>query len=90
MPLEARGILEDNSDVTKVTEIEAAIANLPRHEFADLARWFDDERNRKWDLQMEEDAASGKLRKLFDRMQIENQGNSEIPLNEVIDDSQLP
>ena len=75
--------------MSKVQELEAAIAQLPRHEFADLARWFDEERNRKWDRQMEEDATSGKLKKLFERMEAENQGKAEIPLNEVIDDSQL-
>jgi hypothetical protein len=75
--------------VTKIQKLEAAIAELPRQEFADLARWFDEERNRKWDRQMDEDAASGKLQKLFERMETENQGKAEIPLNEVIDDPQL-
>jgi hypothetical protein len=75
--------------VTKVKEIEAAITELPRHEFADLARWFDEERNRQWDRQMEEDAANGKLRKLYEQLQRESDGKPEIPLNEVINDSQL-
>lgn len=76
--------------MTDLKEIEVAIAKLPRREFAHLAQWFDEERNRKWDRQMEEDGASGKLQKLYERLQAENEGKPEIPLNVVIDDSKLP
>lgn len=47
-----------------VAEIESAIARLSPEEFVQLERWFDSERNRKWDRQLEEDAQSGKLRQL--------------------------
>jgi hypothetical protein len=51
--------------VTTVQEIEQAIAKLPRQEFFDLARWFDEERNRKWDEQIETDSKSGALDSLL-------------------------
>jgi hypothetical protein len=47
--------------VSSVTEIEAAILRLSREEFADLAAWFDEQRNRVWDCQIEKDSASGAL-----------------------------
>ena len=47
--------------VTKIEEIEQAIAKLPREEFFELVRWFDEERNRKWDEQIEIDSKSGAL-----------------------------
>ncbi|HUD49178.1 MAG TPA: hypothetical protein VMR33_20280 [Candidatus Baltobacteraceae bacterium] len=64
--------------MSSVAEIEQAIAKLPRGEFVQLERWFDAERNRKWDQQMEEDAENGKLRELYERLQSENQGQSKV------------
>jgi uncharacterized small protein (DUF1192 family) len=58
--------------MSSVAEIEEAIAKLAPEEFVRLERWFDAERNRKWDRQIEEDAESGKLRKLYQRLQSEN------------------
>ena len=65
-------------------EIEQAIAKLPPGEFVELERWFDAERNRMWDRQIEGDAQSGKLRELDERLQAENQGQSTIPLDEFL------
>jgi hypothetical protein len=45
----------------------------------ELERWFDAERNRKWDRQIEEDAQSGKLRELYE--QLENHGQHKVPLD---------
>jgi len=75
--------------MSKVQELEAAVADLPREEFRDFARWFDAERNRIWDEQLEEDAQNGKLKKLFEKLQKENQGQPEIPLDEVLNDAKL-
>jgi hypothetical protein len=47
--------------MSSVVEIEQAIAKLSRLEFAELVRWFDEERNRKWDQQIEVDSKSGAL-----------------------------
>jgi hypothetical protein len=57
-----------------VAEIEQAIARLPRKQFLQFERWFDEERNRQWDRQIVADARSGKLRKAYERLQPENQG----------------
>jgi hypothetical protein len=75
--------------MSKVQQLEAEIARLPRQEFRDLARWFDEERARKWDLQIDEDAKNGKLEKLYEKLQAENKAQRNISLNEVIDDAEL-
>ena len=75
--------------MSSVAEIEQAIAKLPLGEFVQLERWFDAERNRKWDRQIEEDAQSGKLRELYDRLQSENHGLSSVPLDEFLDNEKL-
>jgi hypothetical protein len=75
--------------MSSVDEIETAIAKLPLGEFAQLERWFDAERNRKWDRQFEQDAQSGKLREAYERLQSENQGSSSVPLDEFLDNEEL-
>jgi hypothetical protein len=75
--------------MSSVAEIEQAIARLPREQFLEFERWFDDERNRKWDHQIEADARNGKLRKAYERLQSENQGQPEVPLDKVLDDGEL-
>ena len=75
--------------MSSVAEIEQAIASLPTGEFVELERWFDAERNRKWDRQIEEDAQSGKLRELYERLQAEDQGQSNVPLDEFLDHEKL-
>ena len=75
--------------MSSVVEIEEAIAKLPPGEFMQLERWFDAERNRKWDQELEADAQSGKLRELYERLQSENQGESNVPLAEFLDDEKL-
>jgi len=47
--------------MSSVLEIEQAIAKLSSQEFIEFERWFDTERNRKWDRQIEADSASGAL-----------------------------
>jgi hypothetical protein len=75
--------------MSSVVEIEAAIAKLPPGEFVQLERWFDAERNRKWDQELAADAQSGKLRELYERLQSENQGEPNVPLPEFLDDEKL-
>ena len=75
--------------MSSVAEIEQAIAKLPLGEFVQLERWFDAERNRQWDRQIEEDAQSGKLRELYERLQAEDQGQSNVPLDEFLDHEKL-
>jgi len=49
-----------------VEEIEAAIAQLPKEEIRKLTDRLLALREQEWDRQMEADASSGKLDKLFD------------------------
>jgi hypothetical protein len=47
--------------VTSVAQIKQAISDLSSREFAELEAWFVDERNRRWDQQIEADSGSGAL-----------------------------
>jgi len=47
--------------MTTVREIEAAIAELPREQFAELAEWFDRQRETDFDPQTEADANAGRF-----------------------------
>jgi hypothetical protein len=53
--------------MSTVTEIEAAIAHLPKDEFWKLTDRLIALREEAWDRQIEKDAESGKLDKLFDQ-----------------------
>jgi hypothetical protein len=75
--------------MSSVAEIEQAIAKLPDGEFLQLERWFDAERNRKWDRQIEEDAESGQLHKLYKQLQSEHSGQPSVPLDEFLDNEKL-
>jgi hypothetical protein len=52
--------------MTKLKELEMAIASLPEDEYRRFRRWFLDRDWEKWDKQIEEDAESGKLDFLVD------------------------
>jgi hypothetical protein len=75
--------------MSSVAEIEQAIANLPIGEFVQLERWFDAERNRKWDQQIKEDSENGKLREVYQRLRLEDEGQSDVPLDEFLDNEKL-
>ncbi|MBI4325802.1 MAG: hypothetical protein HY674_11130 [Chloroflexi bacterium] len=47
--------------MSTVDEIEHAIEQLPAPELTRLARWILERDNEKWDRQMDQDAAAGKL-----------------------------
>ena len=53
--------------MTKLEQLESEIKNLPADEFARLRNWFMDLDHETWDRQIDEDAASGKLSKLFEK-----------------------
>jgi hypothetical protein len=75
--------------MSSVADIERAIAGLSQGEFAELERWFDAERNRKWDRQIENDAHSGKLREVYERLKSEDQGQPKIPLDDFLDNEKF-
>ena len=47
--------------MTKVKEIEQAVAHLPKGELDQFRAWFEDFDAERWDEQFEKDARSGKL-----------------------------
>lgn len=52
--------------MTSVTEIEDAVARLPRAELAVFREWFDAFEAERFDARIDEDAASGRLDRLAD------------------------
>ena len=75
--------------MSSVVEIEQAIVELSPKDFVELGQWFDEQRNRKWDRQIQEDASSGKLDSLYEMMQAENRGQPEMALNDFLHDKKL-
>ncbi len=75
--------------MSSVPDIEQAISRLSRGEFVELERWFDAERNREWDRQIEEDERSGKLLEAYQRLKSENEGHANVPLDDFLDDKKL-
>jgi len=51
--------------VNRVEELEAAIRELPPEEYRRLAQWFRELDQTRWDQQMDQDSAAGKLDFLF-------------------------
>ena len=52
--------------MTKVEELEVAVASLPREEYVQFRRWFLERDWEGWDREIEADSASGKLDFLLD------------------------
>ena len=72
-----------------IAEIEQAIAKLSDQDFVEFERWFDEERNRKWDRQIEADSASGALDFLLKEVEEDIAQGRTRPANELLDDSQI-
>ena len=47
--------------MTKIEELELAIASLPEEDYSQFRRWFLERDWEKWDREIEADATSGKL-----------------------------
>ena len=47
--------------MTKIEELEKAVATLPEEEYSQFRKWFLDRDWERWDREIEEDAESGKL-----------------------------
>lgn len=54
------------TNMSSVIEIESAISSLPKKDFWKLAEWFDQEKAKSWDEQMQADAEAGRLDFLFE------------------------
>lgn len=76
--------------MTTLKEIEAAITKLPSNEFRELLARLKEREAEEWDREMEEDAKVGRLDALYARLQEENEGEPEVPLDDFLDQSELP
>ena len=72
-----------------IAEIEQAIAKLSTREFVELERWFDAERNRKWDRQIEADSASGALDFLLKEVDEDIAQGRTRPADELLDENRV-
>ena len=75
--------------MSSVAEIEQAIAKLSAQEFVEFERWFDEERNRKWDQQIEADSASGALDFLLKEVEEDIAQGRTRPADELLDDPKV-
>ncbi len=67
-----------------LTEIEAAIAQLPEAEARQLAVWLQDYLDEKWDQQITSDLAAGKLDKLIQQAESDIAAGRVRDLDEVL------
>ncbi|MGO9477702.1 MAG: hypothetical protein ACLP7I_07140 [Limisphaerales bacterium] len=58
-----------------VEKIKQEIEGLSGEDFDSLALWVDRRRNEKWDRQMDDDAAAGRLDFLFEEARAEGQSD---------------
>lgn len=52
--------------MSRVKEIEQAIADLSPEEFRAISRWFREQEQQHWDRRLDEDASTGRLEFLFE------------------------
>ena len=63
------------SRMTKLEELEIAVASLPEEEYRQFRRWFLDRDWEKWDEEIEEHSQGGKLDFLVEEaLQAKNRG----------------
>lgn len=68
-----------------LAEIEAAIKQLPEDDVRQLAGWIQKYLDEKWDRQMEEDLAAGKLDTLIAKAEADIVANNVRDIDEIID-----
>jgi predicted sugar kinase len=66
--------------MTKLEQIETAIAALAERDLAAFRRWFAKFDAARWDKQIERDSQSGKLDKLLNRAKAEHRKGKSRPL----------
>ena len=76
--------------MSTLAEIEEAIAKLPTEQFSELLRRMQARDAEIWDREMEEDAKSGRLEALHARLEQENAGEPEVPLDDFLDQGKFP
>jgi hypothetical protein len=75
--------------MSTISEIEAAVSQLTREELSAFRMWFQDFDADAWDRQMEEDARSGRLDSFYQSLERENEGQPDVPLDEVLNKEKL-
>ena len=75
--------------MSSVQEIESAIRKLPHDDLTKLESWFAEFTTDAWDRQIADDARNGRLDAIYQRLQKENEGKPDVPLNEVLDQEKL-
>ncbi|MGH2583962.1 MAG: hypothetical protein ACRDJE_03525 [Dehalococcoidia bacterium] len=66
--------------VSGIKEIEAAIAQLPMKDVAELLRWLEEYHAQIWDKQIEEDLEAGRLDPLLAEVEAEYEAGLAQPL----------
>jgi hypothetical protein len=66
--------------MTKLEQIEKAVADLSPNELREFAKWFADLQFNLWDRQIERDIAEGKLDELASRALAEHRAGKTTPL----------
>jgi len=63
--------------MSRIEEIESAVAELPKEEFARFREWFAEFEAQVWDREIEQDIEAGRLDKLAERaLRDHNSGHS--------------
>ena len=76
--------------MSTVKDIESAVTQLSRNDLTAFRAWFAEFDSAIWDRQIEADADSGRLDAFHQSLQHENEGQADIPLDEVLDKEKLP
>lgn len=73
--------------MSTLTEIEAAIKQLPPTQIRELAAWLQEYLDEAWDRQIEADLESGKLDRLIAKAEADIAANNVRDLDEVLYDT---
>ena len=72
--------------MSTVAEIESALSQLPVKDARAVADWLQEYLDAKWDKQMDEDIAAGRLDPLWEKAKADIAAGRVKPLDEVLND----
>ncbi|MBI5383818.1 MAG: hypothetical protein HZA90_03935 [Verrucomicrobia bacterium] len=73
--------------MSTVAEIKSAFEQLPEHEAWEVADWIQEVMEARWDRQITDDIASGRLDKLAEQAMSHYQAGRVKPLHEFLDNA---
>jgi hypothetical protein len=73
--------------VSTVTEIKAAFEQLPEKDARELANWVQRVMDDRWDRQIDDDIAAGKLDKVAEEAMAHYRAGRVKPLHELLDNA---